>query len=92
MATKRNVLDLLSPNARAFLLNALTVSKKARLQNLLGVLPRQRLRELCRELDVDDVQGDEAARIERLTGRGWRSGTRRRTAAPWGVGRQVRNG
>ena len=47
---------------------ALTVSKKARLQNLLAVLPRQRLRELCRELDVDDVKGDEAARIERLTG------------------------
>ena len=85
MATKQNVLDLLSRDellaavdrlglavrdrrARAGLLHALTASKKTRLSDLLGFLPRERLRELCRELDLDDDGRNKAALIELLTG------------------------
>ncbi len=54
--------------ARVALLDTLTSSRKARLQDLLVILPRERLRELCRELGLDDLTRDKAALIERLTG------------------------
>src|SRR6266446_8930064 len=54
--------------ARAGLVHELTASKKVRLSDLLGFPPRERLRELCRELDLDDDGRNKAPLIELLMG------------------------
>ncbi len=50
------------------LVEALAASRKARLDELLADLPRDRLKVLCRELDLDDSGREKAVIVERLVG------------------------
>lgn len=50
------------------LVDALVVSRKFTLTDLLAVYSRDRLKELCRALDLDDSGREKAALIERLAG------------------------
>lgn len=50
------------------LVDTVATSKKATLAEFLPELPRDRLKELCRSLDLDDSGRDKAALVERLTG------------------------
>ncbi|MCB9609058.1 MAG: N-6 DNA methylase [Polyangiaceae bacterium] len=52
----------------ADLVEALAHSKKARLADVLADLSRNRLKELCRELGLDDSGREKALIIDRLTG------------------------
>lgn len=52
------------------LIDAVASSKKAGLTPILGDLSRDRLKELCRALRLDDGGREKAALIERLTGAG----------------------
>jgi type I restriction enzyme M protein len=53
---------------KANLVEAVASSKKARLEAILGDLSRERLKEICRGIGVDDSGREKQALIERLTG------------------------
>jgi type I restriction enzyme M protein len=50
------------------LVDAVASSKKAGLADILGVLSRDRLKDLCRALGLDDGGKEKAALVDRLTG------------------------
>jgi len=52
------------------LVEAVAASKRATLAEILPELPRERLKELCRTLELEDSGKDKASIIERLTGAG----------------------
>lgn len=54
--------------SKAKLIEAVAASKKATLGTILPDLSRDRLKELCRALDLDDGGRDKAALVERLLG------------------------
>lgn len=62
--------DIVIPDRRAKqgLVEAVASSKKATLASVLPDLPRDRLKELCRGLDLDDSGKEKAVLVERLTG------------------------
>jgi type I restriction enzyme M protein len=53
---------------REQLVDALVSSRKAGLAEILGEMPRTRLKEICRALDVDDSGREKAVLVGRLTG------------------------
>jgi type I restriction enzyme M protein len=53
---------------RGKLVDALAGSRKAGLADTLGELPRTRLKEICRALDLDDSGREKAILVSRLTG------------------------
>jgi type I restriction enzyme M protein len=62
--------DLAVPDRRAKegMLDAVASSKKATLGEVLGELSRDRLKELCRALDLDDSGREKTPLVERLSG------------------------
>ncbi|HEX3532224.1 MAG TPA: N-6 DNA methylase [Thermoanaerobaculia bacterium] len=54
---------------REDLISALAASRKAGLKDILEDLPRARLKEICREIGLDDSGREKAVLIARLTGR-----------------------
>jgi type I restriction enzyme M protein len=62
--------ELSPPDRRAKdgLIEALAASKKATLADVLPELSRDRLKELCRTLNLDDSSREKSALVERLTG------------------------
>jgi type I restriction enzyme M protein len=54
--------------AKAALVDAVAGSKKALLADLLTDLPRDRLKELCRAMGLDDSGREKSALVERLSG------------------------
>ena len=50
------------------LVDALVASRKAGLAEILGEMPRTRLKEICRALDMDDSGREKAVLVGRLTG------------------------
>jgi hypothetical protein len=51
------------------LVEALAASHRARRSDILGTLPRERLKELCRRFDLDDSGRQKVVLVERLAGR-----------------------
>ncbi len=68
-ATERYDLPVADRRVRLLLLDAVARSKKARLAEILADLPRKRLQEICRALDLDDHGREKALYVDRLTGR-----------------------
>src|SRR5262245_26254959 len=62
--------DVSVPDRRAKegIIEAVAFSKKATLAEILPELSRDRLKELCRALDLDDSGREKNALVERLTG------------------------
>ena len=52
------------------LVDTLARSRKARLHDVLTALPRARLKEICRDFDLDDGGREKAVLADRLTGQG----------------------
>jgi type I restriction enzyme M protein len=52
------------------LIEVIAASKKATLGEILPVIPRERLKELCRVFDLDDSGREKSTLIERLTATG----------------------
>ena len=67
-AVERFELVVEDKRVRDLLIEALASSRKARIAEILGDLKRDRLKELCRTLDLDDSGREKAVIIERLTG------------------------
>ena len=63
-------LEVRDRRVRGELVEALAGSRKAPLAEVLGTLPRTRLKEICRALGLDDSGREKALLIERLTGPG----------------------
>ena len=61
-------LDVDDRRVRSQLVDALTGSRKARLDEMLWDLSRDRLKELCRAVDLDDSGRRKADLVERLIG------------------------
>ena len=61
-------LEVADRRVRAQLIDALAGSRRARLAEALGQLPRTRLKEICRALDMDDSGREKALLVARLTG------------------------
>ncbi len=68
-AVERFELPAADKRVRDLLIDALASSRKATLAELLGDLKRDRLKELCRALGLDDGGREKALIIERLGGR-----------------------
>jgi type I restriction enzyme M protein len=84
MTSKRNVLEALTRDelisivdafqlqadrrSKVALADAIAASKKATLSAILPDLCRDRLKELCRALDLDDSGKEKAVLVDRLTG------------------------
>ena len=62
-------LDVGDRRVKDQLVEVLASSRKARLEEVLEDLPRDRLKQLCRALDLDDAGREIAGLVERLTGR-----------------------
>jgi type I restriction enzyme M protein len=54
---------------REALVDALVASKKAHLSEMLEMLTRDQLKELCRKLELDDAGKEKAVLVERLAGK-----------------------
>ena len=67
-AVDRFGLEVPDRRLREGLLEALTGSRKAGLAEILGDLPRVRLKEICRELGLDDSGREKAVLVARLAG------------------------
>ncbi len=67
-AVDRFDLSIADRRAKAGLVDAVASSKKATLPEVLGDLSRDRLKELCRALGLDDSGREKAALVERLSG------------------------
>lgn len=67
-AVDRFDLSIADRRAKAGLVDAVASSKKATLPEVLGDLSRDRLKELCRALGLDDSGREKAALLERLSG------------------------
>src|SRR5215212_7165990 len=67
-AIDRFGLEVHDRRARAGLIEALAGSRKAALASTLEDLPRTRLKEICRALDLDDSGREKAVLVARLTG------------------------
>ena len=63
-------LDVADRRAKDGLVDAVAASRTATLDALLGGMKRERLKELCRALGLDDAGKEKAEIVERLTGRG----------------------
>jgi type I restriction enzyme M protein len=61
-------LEVADRRRRDGLVDAIAASKRATLAEILPELPRERLKELCRTLDLDDTGKDKATIVERLIG------------------------
>jgi type I restriction enzyme M protein len=59
-------LEVADKRSKSSLVEAVAASRKARLAEWLEGLSRDRLKELCRKLDVDDAGREKAALVERL--------------------------
>lgn len=68
-AVDRFGLEVPDRRGRAGLVEALAGSRKAALAETLEDLPRTRLKEICRALDLDDSGREKAVLIERLAGK-----------------------
>lgn len=64
----RHDLAVRDRRAKDGLIEAVAASKKATLPEVLSELPRDRLKELCRALDLDDSGREKSALVERLCG------------------------
>jgi type I restriction enzyme M protein len=62
-------LEVRDRRVRGELIETLAASRKAPLAEILGALPRTRLKEICRALDLDDAGREKALIVERLAGR-----------------------
>jgi len=69
-AVDQTGLEVRDRRVRSPLVEALAASRKAPLAEILGTLPRTRLKEICRALDLDDGGREKALLIERLAGPG----------------------
>ncbi len=69
-AVDRFELQVHDRRVRKQLIGALAAARRARLSEILGKLKRDRLKELCRSLGLDDGGRAKAVIIERLTGKG----------------------
>ena len=69
------------------LVDALSASHRARLSEILEVLPRERLKALCRTFDLDDSGRQKALLVERLAGGGARRSRASRPASAPGEDR-----
>ncbi len=67
-AVDRFALSIPDRRAKAGIVEALASSKKATLPEVLTDLSRDRLKELCRALNLDDSGREKAALVERLSG------------------------
>ena len=67
-AVDRFGLEVRDRRVRDELVEALAHSRKAALAEILEELPRTRLKEVCRALDLDDSGKEKAVIIARLTG------------------------
>jgi type I restriction enzyme M protein len=67
-AVDRFALSIPDRRAKAGIVDALASSKKATLPDVLADLSRDRLKELCRALGLDDSGREKAALVERLSG------------------------
>jgi type I restriction enzyme M protein len=67
-AVDRFALSIPDRRAKAGIVDALASSKKATLSEVLAELSRDRLKELCRALGLDDSGREKAALVERLSG------------------------
>lgn len=67
-AVDRFGLEVHDRRARAGLIEALAGSRKAALVTILEDMPRTRLKEICRALDLDDSGREKAVLVARLTG------------------------
>ncbi|MDP9002796.1 MAG: hypothetical protein M3O46_22130 [Myxococcota bacterium] len=65
---QRFELSVADRRAKDGLVEAIAASKKATLVEVLPELSRDRLKELCRALDLDDSGREKSALVERLTG------------------------
>lgn len=65
---ERHQLEVADRRVRDQLLDAITASRKVALADALAPLSRDRLKELCRELGLDDAGREKAQLVERLTG------------------------
>ena len=91
-AVERFALTVADRRVREQLVEALGASKKAALGDVLGALSRDRLKEICRALGVDDSGREKGVLVERLAGaprsngaagsNGVTKGTVARAAAP----------
>ena len=61
-------LDVADRRAKDGLVEAVAASRRASLEDILGGLKRERLKELCRALGLDDAGKEKAEIVERLTG------------------------
>ena len=61
-------LDVQDRRVRDQLVDALASSRKAGLAEILEELPRTRLKEICRELNLDDTGREKAILVARMTG------------------------
>ena len=61
-------LDVDDRRVKDQLIEVLASSRKARVEEILEDLSRDRLKELCRTFDLDDAGRDKAGLVERLTG------------------------
>ena len=68
-AVDRFDLEVHDRRARAGLVEALAGSRKGGLAEVLEPLPRTRLKEICRALDLDDSGREKAVLVARLTGK-----------------------
>src|SRR5436305_8648404 len=68
-AADRFELEIRDRRVRDEIVEALAGSRKAGLADILEDLPRTRLKEVCRALELDDSGREKAVLIARLTGR-----------------------
>ena len=67
-AAERFELEVADRRVKDQLVDAVASSKRAGLADLLGELSRDRLKELCRALGLDDGRKEKAVLVDRLTG------------------------